>query len=101
LDNNKIASIDANTFKSLFKLLRLDLESTQIISFNRDALVGLINLEFVCLEQNPISILFPTSISKVCDGNPKCQVYLTTCSFFTPTPSTPIITLLTRHSAEI
>ena len=32
--------------------------------------------EIVCLVQNPISILFPTFFSKVCDSNPKCQVKL-------------------------
>ena len=58
----------------------LYLESNEIISFDRNALVGLINLESVCLEQNHIYILLPNDISEVCDTNPKCKVYLTKCN---------------------
>ncbi len=79
LHNNKITSIDANTLKGLLNLSYLFLESNQIVSFDRNALVGLVNLELVCLGKNPLSLLFPASLSKVCDGNPKCQVNLTLC----------------------
>jgi hypothetical protein len=84
LFSNQITSIDANTFKGSFYLKYLNLESNQIISFDRNALEGFYYLEKVCWAQNPILILVSSSIYYVCDGNPKCTVYLTTCSLCIP-----------------
>ena len=81
LGYKEITSISSDHFKNLLNLKNLYLDSNQLISFDRNALVGLINLELVCLAQNPISVQFPASISKVCDSNPKCQVNLTQCVY--------------------
>jgi len=40
------------------------LESNNIISIDRNAFVGLNNLEKVCLKDNPIRIMFPTNIRR-------------------------------------
>jgi len=55
----------------------LNLETNDIVSFNQNALAGSINLEKVCLFQNPISNLFPTSMNAICHGNPTCKVITT------------------------
>jgi len=39
-------------------------------------LFGLINLERVCLFENPISNLFPESLTSICNGNPKCRLFI-------------------------
>jgi hypothetical protein len=54
----------------------LNLESSNIVSFNRNSLVGLKNLEKVCLFKNPISSLFPESLTSICNGNSKCKVFI-------------------------
>ena len=47
-----------------------------MVSFNRNALVGLNELEKVCFYENPISNLFPTYIYGICATNIKCKVNL-------------------------
>jgi len=39
-------------------------------------LIGLTNLEKVCLFDNPISSLFPTSMASICNGNSKCKLFI-------------------------
>jgi len=63
-------------FKYLISLRELYLESNNIVSFNKNVLVGLINLEKVCLFQNPISNLFPQSLASICNVNSKCKVFI-------------------------
>ena len=69
-----MTSIDAVTFKWLKSLRQLQLESNRIISFDRNALVGLNNLEKVCLAENIIASLFPEILNDICTTNPKCKV---------------------------
>ena len=61
-------------YNELVNLEYLMLESNRIVSFNKNALIGLNDLETICLFDNPIS-LFQTLISNVCSFNVKCKVY--------------------------
>jgi len=74
LSNNRITKIEEGTFKDL--LIELNLETNNIVSFNKNNLVDLTNLEKVCLFDNPISSLFPTSLTYICNGNSKCNVFI-------------------------
>ena len=47
-----------------------------MVSFDRNALVGLNELEKVCFYDNPISNLFPTYINGIFATNIKCKVNL-------------------------
>ena len=47
LHNNHLRSIDATTFQDLTKLIELDIRSNKMVSFDRNALVGLNELEKV------------------------------------------------------
>ena len=52
------------------------------MSLNKNALVGLSKLEKLCLNDNPISDIFPDSLDELYSTNPKCKVYvLTKCRF--------------------
>jgi hypothetical protein len=65
MNNNKIYQIEEDLFKSLNNLNVISLESNSIIYFNKNSLVGLTKLSQVCLYDNPVSILFPTSLSNI------------------------------------
>lgn len=70
LINNTLRSIDAKTFQGLSKLTRLDLRFNK--TFDRNALVGFIELEKGFFYDNPISNL----LSGICAINIKCKVEL-------------------------
>jgi len=59
----------------------LNLESNDIVTFDKNALVGLTNLERVCMSQNPISNLFPESLTSMCSGNYKCNIIINSKCF--------------------
>ena len=63
LDDNKITKIEYGLFNKLTNLKELWLESNSIIAFNKNSLLGLNNLRLVCIRNNPISNLFPSSLS--------------------------------------
>ena len=71
LSGIQIYSVVANTFKCFLNLRTLYLESNRIVSFD-------VTLKKYVYTRILILFLFPTLISKLCDGNPKCKVYLTT-----------------------
>jgi hypothetical protein len=56
--------------------MEINLQTNNIVSFKKNALIGLINLEKVCLFENPISNLFPESLNSICNGNSKCKVFI-------------------------
>jgi len=76
---SKISSIDANLFQGLTKLVYLDLRYNQILSFDRNALVGLNELKKVCLFDHRyggiVNLPFP-DLSGICATNIKCKVDL-------------------------
>jgi len=45
-----------------------------LISIDKDAFLGLNNLELVCLNDNPLQELFPNQLTTLCDSNPKCTL---------------------------
>lgn len=59
-------------------LKQLNLVDNQIVVFDRNALDGLNNLKLVCLNANPISVLFPDLLlNGIWYSNSKCIVNLT------------------------
>jgi len=75
-NKNTINQIEEDLFKGLSNLKEIILESNKIISFNKNALIGLSKLNKVCLYDNPISVQFPEFLSNICIMNPNCQVYI-------------------------
>ena len=73
LDYNKLRKIDFN-LKDLYNLKYLSLQFNEIVQFGKNELVGLNQLELVCLFNNPLSILIPASLSDLCSTNPKCII---------------------------
>ena len=55
LHNNKISRIKEEVFKGLMNLTEVNLESNKIVTFNKNALIGLSKLKKVCLFDNPIN----------------------------------------------
>ena len=56
----------------------MNLVGNQIVVFDRNAINGLNNLELVCLNDNPISVLFPDLLlNDIWYSNSKCIVNLT------------------------
>ena len=47
-----------------------------IVAIDKNAFIGLVYLELVCLSNNPISFLASLNISFICDTNSKCTVKL-------------------------
>jgi len=76
LNFNLINKIEEGIFKNLNNLFELKLENNNIVSFSKNVLMDLTNLEKVCLFQNPISNLFPESLNSICNGNSKCKVFI-------------------------
>ena len=73
----RIMKIDDYTFHGLYNLKTLKLEYNKIALFSKNALVGLKNLERVCLYGNSITWQSPELIKDICNQNPKCQVFTT------------------------
>ena len=61
-------------FKTMVSLQELWLESNQIVSVDKNSLVGLNKLEKVCINNNPISTFFPHLLDGICSTNSKCVV---------------------------
>jgi len=77
LQNNSLSKIEFNS-KDLKNLKFISFESNNIVDYDKSFFLFLNNLESVCLNNNPISILFPTQMQTICNIqiNPKCKVYL-------------------------
>ena len=69
--NIKLKKMDAFTFKELSNLKILNLEFNKIVSFNRNALVGLNKLEKVCIFENPFYLASTSLVSGLCMTNLK------------------------------
>jgi len=60
----------------LSQLQYLWLNSNNLISLDRNIFLGLLNLEEVYLESNPISIMQPSYVKQLCLTNPRCTIYI-------------------------
>jgi len=58
----------------LNQLQVLDLNRNDLISIDRNIFTGLLNLEYVNLKFNPISLLQPSYVKQLCSTNPSCTI---------------------------
>ncbi len=72
---NRLSSVDSTTFKELLQVIDIQLSSNRIVAINRNALIGLNDLEAVYLDDNPIAIYLQDRLNDICSNNSKCKVY--------------------------
>jgi len=51
------------------------LDNNNLISLDRNIFIGLLNLVYVSLKSNPISLLQPSLVKQLCSTNPRCTIY--------------------------
>jgi len=74
-----VRRIEATTFQNTINLREVTLEVNQITAVDKKAFIIVINLERICLHNNPVSDFFGSQLSAICSAN-KCNlVWTKTC----------------------
>jgi Leucine-rich repeat (LRR) protein len=75
MSSNQLTSLDAPILNGLTQLEELDLTKNNFIFIQRDVFKGLLNLQYVFVGSNPISILHPLYVKQLCSTNPRCTIF--------------------------